>query len=71
MNPIKVDPEIMSGTPCFVGTRVPIKYLFDSLAHGRPLDEFLSDFPSITREQAVAVLRLARQTLDLAPMTVG
>ena len=71
MNPINVDPEIMSGTPCFAGTRVPIKNLFDSLAHGRPLDEFLSDFPSVTREQAVAVLRLARQSLELAPMTVG
>jgi uncharacterized protein (DUF433 family) len=71
MNPIKVDPEIMSGTPCFAGTRVPVKNLFDSLAHGRPLDEFLSDFPTVTREQAVAVLRLARQRVESTPVTVG
>ena len=63
MNPIKVDPEIMSGTPCFAGTRVPVSTLFDVLAHGRPLDEFLRGFPTVDREQAVAVLRLAREKL--------
>jgi uncharacterized protein (DUF433 family) len=67
MNPIKVDPEIMGGTPCFAGTRVPIKNLFDYLAHGHPLDEFLRQFPSVTREQAQAVLELARGKLTPVP----
>ncbi|MEA2736258.1 MAG: hypothetical protein QOE14_2709 [Humisphaera sp.] len=63
MNPIKIDPEIMGGTPCFAGTRVPVKNLFDLLAHGRTLDYFLEQFPRVTREQAVAVLELAKQQL--------
>ena len=63
MNPIKIDPEIMGGTPCFAGTRVPIKNLFDLLAHGRTLDYFLEQFPRVTREQAVTVLELAKQQL--------
>jgi uncharacterized protein (DUF433 family) len=67
MNPIKVDPEIMGGTPCFAGTRVPIENLFDYLAHGHPLDEFLRQFPSVTREQALAVLELARRKLTPVP----
>jgi uncharacterized protein (DUF433 family) len=53
---IHSDPEILSGTPVFVGTRVPVRPLLDYLAAGDPLDEFLQDFPSITREQAVAAL---------------
>ena len=57
------DPDIMSGTPVFVGTRVPAKALFDYLEGGRTLDEFLIDFPSVKREQAVAALDLARDTL--------
>ena len=63
MNPIKVDPEIMSGTPCFAGTRVPVRALFDTLEHGHPLSEFLEGFPTVTREQAIAVLKLAREQL--------
>ena len=59
MNPIKTDPEIMGGTPCFTGTRVPVKNLFDYLTGGYPLEEFLRQFPSVTREQAIAVLELA------------
>lgn len=59
-DPIQVDPEIMSGTPCFAGTRVPIKNLFDLLERGKSIDDFLEGFPSVTREQAVAVLELAR-----------
>ena len=61
MNPIKIDPEIMGGTPCFAGTRVPIKNLFDSIEHGNSLDDFLAGFPSVTREQAVQVLEMARE----------
>ena len=57
------DPDILGGTPVFVGTRVPIRALLDYLEAGDPLDEFLEDFPSITREQAVAALRLAKQML--------
>jgi uncharacterized protein (DUF433 family) len=52
--------DTMSGMPVFAGTRVPIKNLFDYLEAGDPLDEFLEDFPTITREHAVAVLELAR-----------
>lgn len=57
------DPEILGGTPVFVGTRVPIRTLLDYLEAGDPLDEFLEDFPSVTRAQAVAALRLAKQML--------
>jgi len=60
---ITVDPEIHSGTPVFAGTRVPIKTLFDHLEGGDPLDVFLDDFPSVTRQQAVAVLEEARAAL--------
>ena len=57
------EPDILGGTPVFVGTRVPLRALFDYLAGGHPLAEFLDDFPSVAREQAVAVLRLAAQSL--------
>ncbi len=61
---VHTDPEILSGTPVFVGTRVPVRTLLDYLEAGDPLDEFLEDFPSVTREQAVAALRLAMQMLE-------
>jgi uncharacterized protein (DUF433 family) len=61
---VHTDPEILSGTPVFVGTRVPVRTLLDYLEAGDPLDEFLEDFPSVTREQAVAALRLANQMLS-------
>ena len=57
------DPDILGGVPVFVGTRVPLKALIDYLAGGHPLAEFLDDFPAVTREQAVAALRLATQTM--------
>jgi len=63
MNPIKVDPEIMHGAPCFSGTRVPVQNLFDLLARGRTLDYFLKQFPTVSREKAVAVLRIAASQL--------
>lgn len=53
----------MSGAPCFDGTRVPVKNLFDYLAGGESLDEFLDGFPGVTREQAEAVLDLAGKNL--------
>jgi len=57
------DPDILGGTPVFVGTRVPIQSLFDYLEGGEPLDEFLRQFPSVRRDQAIAALDLARATL--------
>ena len=57
------DPEILGGTPVFVGTRVPAQSLFDYLEGGETLDEFLHQFPSVTREQAKAVIDLARATV--------
>ena len=60
---ITVDPEIHSGTPVFAGTRVPIKTLFDHLEAGDSLEVFLDDFPSVSREVAVAVLEQARAAL--------
>lgn len=60
---ISRDPEIMSGTPVFMGTRVPVKALFDYLEGGEPLDEFLDDFPTVSHAQAVAVLELFQDVL--------
>ena len=60
---IEVDPEKMSGTPVFTGTRVPIRNLFDCLEAGDSLNEFLSDFPTVKREQALGVLGLLRERL--------
>lgn len=57
------DPEILGGTPVFVGTRVPAQALIDYLKGGHSLDEFLDDFPTVTRDQAIAALELARDTL--------
>jgi len=57
------DPEIVSGTPVFVGTRVPAQALLDYLEGGETLEEFLDDFPSVTREQAIAFLEEAGRAL--------
>ena len=57
------DPEILGGTPVFVGTRVPVKALLDYLEGGHRLDDFLDDFPTVTREQAVAALEEGIQLL--------
>jgi uncharacterized protein (DUF433 family) len=65
-HPIKIDPEIMSGTPCFAGTRVPVRILFEVLERGKPLDDFLRGYPTVTREQAVAVLELAKRRVTAA-----
>ncbi len=54
------DPEILGGTPVFVGTRVPLKSLYDHLEAGDTLDEFLESFPSVSRELAVTALELGR-----------
>lgn len=57
------DPEIVSGTPVFVGTRVPAQALVDYLEGGETLDEFLDDFPTVSREQAVAFIEEAARAL--------
>jgi uncharacterized protein (DUF433 family) len=60
---IERDPEKMSGTPVFAGTRVPIKNLFDCLEGGDSLEEFLDQFPTVTREQALGVLEASKEML--------
>jgi uncharacterized protein (DUF433 family) len=60
---IWVDPERMSGIPCFAGTRVPVQALLDHLEGGSTLDDFLEGFPSVKREQAVAFLELAKDQI--------
>ena len=60
---VTIDPEIMGGTPVFAGTRVPIQSLFDYLEGGDSLEEFLDDFPHITKKNAIDVLEMAKQTL--------
>jgi uncharacterized protein (DUF433 family) len=60
---IVVDPEILNGTPCFRGTRVPFKNLIDYLEGGHTLVEFVHQFPSVTREMAVSALEEAKNSL--------
>jgi len=60
---IHTDPEILGGTPVFIGTRVPLQALLDYLEGGHPLSDFLDDFPTVTREQAVAALEEAKELL--------
>jgi uncharacterized protein (DUF433 family) len=60
---VSVDPERMSGAPCFTGTRVPISHLFEYLEGGETLDEFLDQFPTVSREQALAALELSKESL--------
>ena len=60
---IHSDPEILGGIPVFVGTRVPVRNLIDYLEGGDSLDEFLDNFPSVSREQAVAALEMAHELL--------
>jgi len=60
---IHSDPDILGGIPVFVGTRVPLTTLIDYLEAGRPLAEFLDDFPSVSRDQAVRALEQAKEAL--------
>ena len=60
---VTIDPERLGGTPVFTGTRVPIKTLFDFIEDGATLREFLTSFPNVAREHAVAVLELAKDSL--------
>ena len=68
---VKRDPEIMSGVLCFTGTRVPVKHLFDYLEGWSSLEEFLEDFPSVSRGRAVAVLEAARERLMIDAPAAG
>jgi uncharacterized protein (DUF433 family) len=61
--PVHSDPGILGGTPVFTGTRVPLQSLFDYLEGGETLDEFLRQFPSVTKAQAIAALEEARESL--------
>ncbi|MDQ3753572.1 MAG: DUF433 domain-containing protein [Acidobacteriota bacterium] len=61
--PIMSDPEILSGETVFLGTRVPVAALLDNLAAGLTLDEFLDNFPTVTREQALQVLEFFKNTI--------
>ena len=68
-SPIQTDAEIMGGRPCFAGTRVPVRTLFDYLAGGESLDQMLEQFPSVRREDAVAVLEMAADKLGARPLS--
>jgi len=60
---VVIDPEIMSGEPCFAGTRVPVRALLDYIEGGETLDEFLEQYPTVSRKQAVAFLEQASERL--------
>jgi uncharacterized protein (DUF433 family) len=60
---VKIDPEIMSGAPCFAGTRVPIQNLIDYLQGGDSIDVFLEDFPTVTRDQVISFLKEAKESV--------
>ena len=62
---MKIDPEIMSGTPCFADTRVLARTLIDYIDGGDSLDDFLADFPTVTRKQAIAFLEEASKRMSL------
>ncbi|HTU47633.1 MAG TPA: DUF433 domain-containing protein [Bryobacteraceae bacterium] len=60
---VSIDKDIMHGTPCFTGTRVPVQTLLDYLEDGESIEQFFADFPRVKREQAIHFLRLAKQQL--------
>ena len=60
---VSIDDEVLGGTPVFVGTRVPLQSLFDYLEGGETLDEFLRQFPSVSKEQAKSAIELARDSI--------
>ena len=60
---VKIDPEIMSGAPCFAGTRVPIQNLIDYLEGGDSIEDFLEGFPSVSREQVISFLEEAKDRM--------
>jgi uncharacterized protein (DUF433 family) len=66
---INIDAEILSGQPVFTGTRVPVESLFDQLEAGISLGEFLEDFPTVSKEQAVAILEMANKLITSQKVT--
>jgi uncharacterized protein (DUF433 family) len=62
--PIWIDPERVGGVPCFTGTRVPVKNLFDYIGTGETVDTFLDDFPTVEKEQTEQVLSMAERMLS-------
>lgn len=69
-SPITISPNIQSGEPVFSNTRVPVKNLFDYIKTGHSLDEFLEDFPSVTKEQAIRVIEHFENLLQFQSATV-
>jgi len=63
-NVVTINPKVLGGTPCFAGTRVPVKSLFDHLEGGYNVDYFLTQFPSVKRDQVLAVLENFRQNAE-------
>ena len=61
---INTDREILGGTPVFLGTRVPVKNLFDYLEEGETIEEFLEDFPSVKKEQVIKVFEISRGLIE-------
>lgn len=61
---INIDSEILGGTPVFLGTRVPVKNLFDYLEEGETMGEFLEDFPSVKKEQVIKLLEISRGLVE-------
>jgi uncharacterized protein (DUF433 family) len=61
---VSIDPEIMGGTPCFRGTRVPVQFLLDFLQAGDTIEAFLEDYPTVSHELVVAYLNEARDVLN-------
>jgi len=68
---VQSDPDIVGGTPVFVGTRVPVAILFDRLVAGDGLEVFLDDFPSVTREQVIAALEIGRAAVKAKAIATG
>jgi uncharacterized protein (DUF433 family) len=66
--PINIDPEILGGTPVFIGTRVPIQTIFDYLEGGEDVNEFLDDFPSVSKAAALEVLEMAKKSMTTEKM---
>ena len=65
---VRIDPKIMHGTPCFAGTRVPVESLFDHLEAGHTIDYFLTQFPSVKREQVITLLESAKHQATKPPL---
>ncbi len=65
---VNIDPETMGGTPVFIGTRVPIQTLFDYMEGGDDLNEFLNDYPTVSKATAIEVLEMAKKSLTTEKM---